>query len=335
MNRQEFLRQLGERLQAMEERERAEVLGYFDELIQDKAQDSERPEEEVILDLGPLDELARTVMEGSERRAEAAPAAEDREGTEGPTTITTEVKAAQVRELVIRSYDLPILISRGAEDSIVLKYPDSEELRFDLNLNEGRLELLQQRLYVFRFFRVDWWFGQTLPREIVLQLPRDYAGSLDAETSNGRIQLSGVDIWGSLNLKTSNGRIELTQGGARSADAKTSNGRIQAEGFSTREKLSLTTSNGRITAEQVTSMGPLSLVSSNGSLRFSGLEGKEIRLKTSNSGIDGSVKGSPEDYSVSSSTSNGKNSLKDHAGRGDRRLEAHTSNGSIHIRFEG
>lgn len=333
MNRQDFLQQLDERLGSMDGQERADVLRYFDELIQDKAADSERSQEEVILDLGPLDAVAKAVLEGSAQRPANTSGAGDSSPASGPVVKTVQVKALQVRNLVVRAYDMRVIIRPGNADEVVLTYPQDDDLRFDVSLQDGQLQLIQEKIVRFRLFGIGWVVNApTL--EVTVTLPKDFAASLDAQTSNGRIMMSGIDVWGSLRLNSSNGRIEVAQSRAKEMDVRTSNGRVVAQDVSAQGTLSLRTSNGGIEADRVRSDAALTLQSSNGSLRFSQLQANDLTLRTSNSTIEGSVSGSAEDYTVISATSNGKNGLKEHRANGPKRLDVHTSNGSIRVQFE-
>ena len=57
-------------------------------------------------------------------------------------------------------------------------------------------------------------------------------------------------------------------------------------------------------------------------------------LKTSNSGITGTLPGQQSDWQIESGTSNGHSNLPSHQ-PGQKPLRVHTSNGSINVRFAG
>ena len=54
---------------------------------------------------------------------------------------------------------------------------------------------------------------------------------------------------------------------------------------------------------------------------------------TSNSSIKGNIDDSMSNYSIETSTSNGKSNLPNKFGTGNKKLTAHTFNGSINIVF--
>ena len=93
------------------------------------------------------------------------------------------------------------------------------------------------------------------------------------------------------------------------------------------------TSNGSISASQVEA-GSLSLQSSNARIHVEQVRASGITLATSNGSIGGTVVGDPEEYTITTSTSNASCSPEN---AGDpRRAEgssASTSNGSVALQF--
>ena len=145
-----------------------------------------------------------------------------------------------------------------------------------------------------------------------------------------------------LELKTSNGSIEV-RGLQKSGVLRTSNGRIVVEGFT--GDLDASTSNGSI---EVTGLkGSVDLETSNGTISFTGelAAGSENEMRTSNSGVDVRLEGTPS-VLLDASTSNGKVSsdlpvlttsagnthLTGAIGDGGAELRIRASNGSITIR---
>ncbi len=159
--------------------------------------------------------------------------------------------------------------------------------------------------------------------EVVVVVPESV--DLDLETSNGRIEVEGVEVTTLASLRTSNGRVTLTDV-AGDVKVKTSNGRINILDF----------------------IGQVDARTSNGSIDFSGTlwSDSENELRTSNGSIDVTLVDTPG-VEVDASTSNGKvrsqlpitisgetrgNRLVGTIGTGGSSLEIHTSNGSIAIR---
>jgi len=148
---------------------------------------------------------------------------------------------------------------------------------------------------------------------------------LDLETSNGAIEVEGVEVTALASLESSNGRITLKDV-TGDVKIKTSNGRINIQDFT-----------GQVEAQ-----------TANGSIDFAGTlrNDSENALRTSNGSIDVMLVETPG-VEVDASTNNGKvkNDLpitisgetsEDHLvgsiGTGGRHLLLRTSNGSITIR---
>ena len=95
----------------------------------------------------------------------------------------------------------------------------------------------------------------------------------------------------------------------------------------------LNASNGRISLDRVAAAGALSAVTSNSSIQVERVAAASVTLRSSNGGIRGVLPGRQADWAITSSTSNGKNSLPRQQA-GGRPLDVRTSNASIDIRFE-
>lgn len=333
MTREDFLSQLEAKLRDMPETERGEALRYFDELIQDKALDKGQSEEAVIDELGSLDKIAAALLERESNGTSSADPVVEQGSSETDGLKKLGFKASQVRQILISCHNMPITILSGNDDEVWLQYPDGDKPRFEVTLADGRLELKQEIWPNALFLGLDWLFSKPGSKKVRVILPREFAGSIDARTTNGRIKMADVNPWGELSLTSSNGRLELLRCTAKSIAMKTTNGRINVEDLISKGDISLNTGNGRIEAARVSSKAVIALHTSNGPLHFSDIEGQDISLTTSNSSIDGNILGAAAEYSVSSATSNGRNSLENHAGHGPKRLNARTSNGSIRVSF--
>ncbi len=148
---------------------------------------------------------------------------------------------------------------------------------------------------------------------------------LDLETSNGAIEVEGVEVTALASLESSNGRVILNDV-TGDVKVRTSNGRINIHDFT-----------GQIEAQ-----------TDNGSIDFTGTlrGGSENELRTSNGSIDVMLVETPG-VEVDASTNNGKvksdlpitisgETSEDHLvgsiGTGGRHLLLRASNGSITIR---
>ena len=160
-----------------------------------------------------------------------------------------------------------------------------------------------------------------------------FAQPLRLSTSNAYIKLDDVNCAQKITCATSNSRIALDDVNARSARLTTSNGRITLSDLYIREELEAVNSNGSVTVKNSTAEGRVSLSSSNGRIELEAVSAPDYTLKTSNGMVGGTLKGNAAEYTITSSTSNGNNLLGNRAG-GDKRLNVHTSNAPITLKFE-
>lgn len=375
MNRTDFLEALGRALQGMDDRDRQDALNYFDELIADTMDERGVSEEEAVAGLGGVEQIAAGIRQAPVREAESRPAAagQPTPPDDSPGLKVVTARAAAVRSLTIHSANTRVTVVAGDRDEVELSYEQDERNIYDFSLEGGEMRLILRQpegFHIMDFLRLN----RPTP-EIRVVAPADFAASCDLRTSNGAIDIDGISLWGRLRartsnsgislqhlrcegdlaLRTSNSGIRLRQVSARGeAEARTSNSRLSALELKARQitlttsnskltaedlvsegKIVLTTSNGRLEASRLQSPVSLSLGTSNSRLQFSGLDAPSITLRTSNGAVSGSVAGSAQDYSVTSHTSRGRDSLRDHRAQGSRRLDVQTSNGAILVDFEG
>ena len=334
MNRTDFLQTLRDALHMLPMDEREDAVNYFGELIEDKMSDNGCTEREAIDSLGRMDEIVASVMDARTEHDHAVPHTEPVEGANEQTSHgikTVTVKAAAVRQIMIRGRNCPIEISRGGSEEIVLRYLQDEYRQFDFSLEQGELRLIQQPQTLFSLFGIRQLFSDK--SFITLTVPAELAAALDAQTSNSHMQMDGISVWGALRLSTSNSSISVTSASAKAMDITTSNGRLTAEGLQVSGPITLRTSNARLEAHQIEAGEALTLRTSNGKIVFSELNGTGITMHTSNATVDGSLPHAANHYSVTSATSNGSNTLKHHAHQGPVPLDVRTSNSAIRVSF--
>ena len=107
MNKEQFLRELSDRLKALPESERSIALDYYSELISDRMEDG-MTEEEAIVALGSVDQIVREAAPESDRTR----VAHRTTTTDGETvTITTPVRSLKAdcscAEISVSSGSLP------------------------------------------------------------------------------------------------------------------------------------------------------------------------------------------------------------------------------------
>lgn len=161
------------------------------------------------------------------------------------------------------------------------------------------------------------------------------AKNFSIHTSNGMIDTSDIAVSEELKMETSNGNITAEKITAKTIDIDTSNGYIILDDVNT-DIITADTSNGKIDSSLINS-DAVDFTTSNGKITVSDLKAKSrIYLDTANGPIEGNIIGKPEDYRISSGTSNGNDSLAIYNGQNmsvENTLDVYTSNGNISIQF--
>jgi hypothetical protein len=257
----------------------------------------------------------------------------------------------EVSELTVEDSNTTIYIESYSGDRVKIEYVESDREKYTINQSGDSLTVEKHVTNViYNIFNIDL---TVMSREIKIYIPENTEVKVKARTSNASIKAESIDFT-ALNLRTSNGKIALTDVNcAGAAEVTTSNSSIILENLNVSDELSCSTSNGGITLTNITALTvdadssnasisldsikaqKLNAETGNGRIEVSGLNvSDEIRLDTSNSSISGTLPGSIANYDITSSTSNGSNSLPDNSAAGDIKLVVRTSNGSIRLEFE-
>ena len=247
------------------------------------------------------------------------------------------VSAAGIEEIRIRARNMPVSVTPSDGSEITVHYYTSEKDPYEVTLDGGVLTLKYKNdiftdisNWFSGVFRV---FSNSNPRVEVI-VPAAYAGTLQLDTSNAPVNVSGLISLGNVRIKTSNAPIEANNVSALMIQAHTSNGAVTLDKAAVSGAVDMKSSNGTLTARQVVARGSLLMETSNGRIVVDQVAGAAIELKSSNGSITGTVEGKRSDYTISSHTSNGDDSLGD-GGKGQFKLTVKTSNGNIDIRFLG
>lgn len=279
---------------------------------------------------------------------------DDTAGAPGRGNVTRmeyEGAAEDFTSIVIRDVNNSISLRPSADDRIHITYYDTEYGEYALSESGGtlRLEWEEVNWYSFNFF----WNFSFEETTMIVEIPREYAGELQARSTNGRVEAEDLTVNGALELRTTNGTITARRiKSLQECIVDTTNGRVTIEGAQAprltaastsgvisaenieADEIDLHTTNGRITLTDAVSKGKLSIRTTNGAIEVAHVDGQDITLRTTNSAIRGTLAGKMEDYSITSRTTNGSNSLPNGTSAGARKLDVSTSNGSIKIDFE-
>ena len=326
MKREEYLRDLKLKLEQDDFAQVEEAIAYFNDLLEDRMAEEGMDEEAAVALMDAPDLVASQLRGGPEKTAE-----QPQDEPQGPSWRSTVAQADQVRRILLRDRNMRLTVIGEKREDILIRHPESEKVRYAFTLSEGRLSLTREELPLT--WQLFFWDG--LPREmreVTLRVPLDLAAEMDLRTSNARLTLRDITCWGSLTAATSNGALSLENISAKSLSIKTSNAALSLSQASARQDLKAVTSNGKITARGLSAPG-LTLKTSNASIAVAELESGDITLGTSNAAIKGTLSGQMADWTITSRTSNGKNTLPVSSQGGSRRLSAHTSNANISLKF--
>lgn len=192
-------------------------------------------------------------------------------------TRTLPLKAGSVLKVTTRNSSLEV---RGWDREEValeaeITESDSAPVRLDVRPSDGRLEIEA----VFPDGWTSGWFRRGPSCALSLRVPRRLEGAF--QTSNARLDAQGLT--GTLSFRTSNGRLVL-EDLAGPVEARTSNASLRVHRLD--GDLRGGTSNGSVELEQVS--GGVDMSTSNASVHASRLDGqgKGIRLRTSNGGME-------------------------------------------------
>lgn len=357
MNKEAYLRELRAALSGMNEQEKDAALSFCEEALMDRMEAGLTEEEAVAALETPAQMAEKLAVEMGRapektQAPEKAPSGDSNEWQKMLLTCSSE----QLGHVDLEAGNLPIKVILSRDSQVRLTYYTRPRNVYEAKVEGDTLILREVRNEkksgLFNMlFNFD--FG-TQPRvEIVLEVPRDLMASLRLKTRNAAIAVKGPQMLTHVDLGTTNGGLTLEQVKCIAVEAHTTNGGLSANDVETKKSLSLHTTNGGTSANHchakedftlhTTNGGiavnhcsagcEMNIHTTNGGLAFAGLDAGAIILRTSNSRINGSVKGPQSQWKIDSHTTNGKNSLPSRQ-EGQKPLNVHTTNGNIHVTFE-
>ena len=302
---------------------------------------------------------AQDAMERARESEQAAGTDGERNGDYEQRILTCP--AAALRAISLTASEMPVRVEACEGDDAQLVYYTCPQDPYAANFENGILTLTAgekakgRRGFSFSFLadRIQMMWSKPSPT-IELHLPVDTLADLTVRTGNGSIRVKNLSALCAVDLHTSNSRIALENVRCKSLEMKSSNGRIVLERVESKSFFRGKTSNSRIEAVRCISGGDMTLTTSNGSISAAGATAREamtlttsnasitvekvdapaVTLRSSNGSLRGTLPGTAADWAISSGTSNGRNSLPNQTS-GRKRLNAHTSNASISLGFEG
>ncbi|MBR3743271.1 MAG: DUF4097 family beta strand repeat protein [Clostridia bacterium] len=342
-------------------RHEAERIRRKEEEMRQKEEAERQKADTVLQGKEAIRQAAETIRQEADKIRQEAEGSAQAQGFGEYRQQTVTCPADSLRAVSLTCGEMPIVVKTAEGSDVTLIYYTCDSDPYEAEARDGvltlrRVESNNGGLARFTFsvlggiMRMAW--NKPSPT-VELHVPENALLDLEARTSNASIKIKGPRALCRTELKTSNGRIALEHVKCKTLDAVNSNARLTLENVETKQSLNgktsngrieldmvasggdmiLTTSNGRIEADNCSARGELRLTTSNGAIKADRLDGQSVTLKTSNSGITGTLPGQQSDWQIESGTSNGRSNLPNHQ-PGSKPLRVHTSNGSIDVKFE-
>lgn len=345
MNKEQFLRNLRWMLRKLPADELERILAYYREMIEDKVE-SGQSEEDAVRGLGDIRALAQKILaENPNRRpkdvgkiiavsvlslfgvvlvASIALACFSirwditKNGLQfvNGTSIsngnydykTYQVKPDGVTTVDLSADDKAIVIEPADSNQITVEYATNKNEKYDFSCEHGTLKIQNEERGVWNRWG---WNDYNAPR-ITISLPRNYSGSIKADTTNSYIQVKELSSLKDLSCETTNSYIKVSALTAQSLNFKTENAAISLDTVNATSKLTAETQNATINLTDINS--------------------PDISLHTQNAIISGTIHGNEDDYSIDAETTNAISNLKNRSG-GSKKLSVETTNAIISVKF--
>ena len=272
MNKQTFLEALNEKTASLPEQDRARLLEYFAEMIDDRIEDG-LSEEEAVAAMGDPADIAR----------EFSPEA----GSSAPQTAAEAVTALRQLRIRVANADVSIVrepLSGGAAAQLRFSDPSRFEWRADgdaLEISEqdaaARLKLSFNSLK--RLLTSD---GLRLTVALSEGLP----GDLDFHSAGGDLTLRDVTLGGAARLHSASGDMRIRQ--VRCAgrlEISTQSGDLELNGLSA-EAVSFKAANGDIEATSLSVDGQLCLETASGDVELRALRCGELSVSCASGDVE-------------------------------------------------
>ena len=345
MNEQQFLLQLDQYLQKLNEGERADIRRDFEEYFESGRMEG-KTTEEIIASLGSPEKIAEDLLVAYDE-----------------SDFVQEVVEVEQHSSV-GYYNIEVDVDNA---NIILKSTDKEQAYLEVNDTDGRTEtdlkivgdtlvVKVKRHEIVRRFLFITFVGDLGKSDVTLYVPNAqykkitvyndngrilcedlYADKVQLESDNGRVianNLRGTE----LEAESDNGRVVLTNVQVANITAHSDNGRVIAEHCHS-EKITLKSSNGRIELKEVT--GHLNARSANGRIEaFLSKVTAHSRLKSDNGSIKVYTPDRLKDVIIDASTTWGSSTMYEEStrhyfdGEGKVTLHLETSNGRIVVAQE-
>ena len=359
MNKQAFIDTLTARTAGLPESERARLVAYFTEIIDDSIEDGV-PEDEAVAALGSPDELLRELEPTASRSAQPAAG--------------TAVEA--LRSLSVRVQNADVVIRRaplenGAAAQAQFSHPerftwrmDGDTLVIEEKAAEAKFSFLGIRLtagapsgdvtvtlsgdlegdFTFAGYGGDLSAdGLRIGRAISVNSASgdvnlwnaDCGGDITAHSGSGEIELRAL-CCAQLRVSTGSGDIELDRCHAAGVRVKSGSGDVRLVEVGADGALSIEVASGDVEAERC-NVGELMLSAASGDVDVDRCHAPSMRLNTASGDIDVKLENRDRKYDIHADTRSGDIMLPEHrshaAGDAECEVYARTASGDISVSY--
>lgn len=224
------------------------------------------------------------------------------------------VDAEKIAQMSLITRDRTVELVESTDNQIHIHYFENDKESYEINVS-GNKELIMEAVNNKNWKDYIGLDTEKAHRNVKIAVPTGMASGIKIKTSKGDIVLSEVDIAGSVDATTSDGKIELTN-------------------VSVDTMLKLETKNDDMILSEVNVKGSIDTSISNGNIKVTEVAVDDtLKLKSKNGNITGTVKGSYDVFTITSNASKGKNNLPENKGGGAKTLDVSTNNGDINLEF--
>lgn len=321
MKREEFLSRLKRELGDIAREDTQQIEDFYEELILDGMEQG-FTEEEILERFGSPEEVARQVRREYGGLIPYTSKVNNDSGYESSEMVHTVLVDASNLRINVRTVENgPIR---------VLFHPKEGSDKVTFTEENGVFSFVHRTKGLFHLNWLNLFLDYNI---LILEIPRNFGGTLKLKTSNAPIRVANLTNLAAAELISGNGKIKAENIKADAFTIRTSNSRLELVGLKGRT-LEAVTNNGSVSAKECSFPERAVLQTKNGGVSCRNLISDQIQMQTCNGSVTGTIIGNVNDYAIQSGTMNGSNNLRNVPNEGMRKsLCAKTVNGQIHLEF--
>lgn len=291
MTKQEFISELKSRLSGLSKEDLEKAAEYYGEAIDDCMEEG-LSEEEAVSAMGPLEEVARTILEEIPQTSNPCPRAGIsgksmpefswfKQGGKKESAHDSTYEAAEpFTGLKVSAGPCDVRLFPAKDGKVrIVHQRDQEGARCRVAVEKGILCIERQspikRPAIVRHTPA-----------LEMYLPQSRYNSLEVNTVSGDVDLPSDFTFGTLGVTTVSGNVTVLAGIEGDADLETVSGDIEMKKLQVQGAFRLETSSGNIEAKNLQVQGTFRTETSSGDIRFETVDvGEELYCKSSSGNV--------------------------------------------------